>query len=535
MHTVAVFFVVAEGVRRSGLLAKSVVWLFGRPNGPSAAIARLMVPAATISAFMNNTPLVAILMPAVRTWCGRIGLAPSQLLIPLSYAAILGGMCTTIGTSTNLVVAGMVTAAGHGAPGFFSVGAVGLPAAIAGMLATALLGRYLLPRRPGTTALADPRAFTAEVEVEAGGALDGRRLDEIRTGGSRQLSPVEIDRADATIPAPLGGEVLRGGDILVFAGGADEIRELLRAPGLRVARTQQFTGNAPERRRRQIELVIGERCPLVGEMVGDGSFRQQYNAAVIAVARHGERVPRAGLKGWLLKAGDIVLVEAAPGFVAQHRYNTDFYIIGDTPEQQPVRPWQSWASFALLAGIVTAAGTGLLPTYAAALGGALAMIGLRIVRWGDALSALDGRVLLTIAAALGLGSALESSGAAGFVAGALAGLAGDGPLATLAAVYLATMLITEVVTNNAAAVLMTPVALAAAGRLGVNYEPFVYAVMIAASASFLTPIGYQTNLMVYGPGNYRFADYFRAGLPVSVAVATVTILLAPVFWPFVAR
>jgi di/tricarboxylate transporter len=492
-----------------------------------------MAPTAFISAFMNNTPLVAMLLPAVRRWAEDHAIAPSKLLIPLSYAAILGGMCTLVGTSTNLLVAGMVSDAGYGQPGFFDVGKVGLPAAVAGLLILIILGRKLLAdRRSIGAAMADPRSFTTELVVEPQGPLIGKRLDEIRYRGMSGIHPVEIIRGSAVVPAPQGGELLAAGDRLVFAGGIEELQELKSIAGLSDAGGHQFGGNEPLRRRRQVELVISERCPLVGHRVGDGTFRQRYNAAVVAVARHGGRLPRRGLKGWRIRAGDTLLVEAAPGFAVQNRFNPDFHVVSARPGAANVSSWQAWASAGIVAMMCVLAAAGVTSMFKAALCAALAFVVLRIVRWHEARSSLDAGVLLAIAASIGLGRALTVSGAADIIARAAVSLGRGNPHATLIVLYIATTAVTEMVTNNAAAVLMTPMALAAAHALSVNYQPFMFCTMIAASASFITPVGYQTNLMVYAAGGYRFTDFARIGLPVSIAVGTVTLLLAPRIWPF---
>jgi di/tricarboxylate transporter len=266
--------------------------------------------------------------------------------------------------------------------------------------------------------------------------------------------------------------------------------------------------------------------------VGDGTFRRKYNAAVIAVARHGERLDRQGLRGWRLQAGDCLLVEAAPGFIWQHRYNPDFYVVTDRPELAPSEPHHVRRTLCVFIAMIVCAATGILTMFQASLAAAFLLIGLRVLAWNDARTSLDTGILLSIAAAVGLGEAMTASGAADMLAGFAVSLGGDAPWLVLSFVYVATVLCTEVVTNNAAAAVMIPPALAAAHRLGVSHEPFMFAVMIAASASFITPIGYQTNLMVYGPGGYRFTDYMKIGLPISLAVGAIALGLIPRIWPF---
>lgn len=266
--------------------------------------------------------------------------------------------------------------------------------------------------------------------------------------------------------------------------------------------------------------------------MGDGTFRQRYNAAVIAVARHGERVENARLGDWELRPGDILLVEVGAGFFERHGSSPDFYLVTPRGTPQPAGRVRAWLGLVILAGMVGAAAFGVLSMFKAVLLAVGVLVAGRFVTRDLIREGLDVPVLLTIALSFGLGVALERSGAAAGLASAVGGLADGSPWIALAVVYVATVIITEVITNNAAAALMIPVAFAVADRLEISYVPFTVIVMVAASASFVTPIGYTTNLMVYGPGGYRFTDFARAGLPLAILTAVVTLTLAPIFWPF---
>jgi len=395
-----------------------------------------------------------------------------------------------------------------------------------------VFSRLLPRRRPKTLQGEDPRSFTSEFIVEPDGPLAGRRIDEIRAPSFQCLYPVEIERQGSIIPAPQGGEILQPGDRLVIAGEAGHIIEAQGIPGLRSAREHQFGPDEPRRRRRQVEIIVSHSCPLVGHSVGDGSFRRRYDAAVIAIARHGERVERRGLKGWQLKAGDSLLVEAAPGFIWRHRFNPHFYVIRGSLGLSSGEPRHERLTLAIFLAMIALAAFEILTMFQASLAAAFMLLGLRVLSWNDARASLDTGILLAIAAAVGLGQAMMASGAADLLAGLTMRLGGDNPWLALALIYAVTVVCTEAITNTAAAAIMLPPALATAHTLGVSHEPFMFAVMVAASASFITPIGYQTNLMVYGPGGYRFSDYLKLGLPMCLIVAALAVTLIPRIWPF---
>ena len=534
MLTVAFLFVVAAGVQRSGALRLLSGPLLGRPRGLRRAQLRLMVPVAAVSSVLNNTPVVAMLLPVVRNWARRAKQPPSQLLIPLSYASILGGVCSNLGTSTNLVAVGMVQAAGMPVPPVFEIGKLGLPIALIGIGFVVLLGRRLLPwRQAEGDPFADPRAFTTELTVDPDGPVAGKALADIRIGDVPGLYPVAIYRAGIMLPAPGKQERLRAGDRLVITGPASSVLELPRMAGLTVTEDRAFDAKEVAKGGELVELVVSGKCPLVGRIVGDGSFRRHYGGAVLAVARHGERLGSdRGLGGWRLRAGDSLLVEAVAGFADRHRHSPDFLVVTNLDHEAFAPSWQAPVAIAILLVMVLAAGSGLSTMFTAALVAAATMVATRVLRWRDARAAIDGRVLLAIISAFGLGAALEDTGAVAAVAHGLVSLGGNAPWLALLGTYLATVLCTEMVTNNAAAVLMVPIGLATAEALGVNHLPFLFAIMIGASASFATPVGYQTNLMVYGPGGYRFSDYLRIGIPLSILVGCITVTLAPMIWPF---
>jgi di/tricarboxylate transporter len=532
MVTVGVLYVVVTGLRETGGVAWLGQTLLGRPRTLRGAQARLMAPAAALSAFLNNTAVVAMFIPAVQDWAKRRQLPVSRLMLPLSYASIAGGTCTLIGTSTNLVVNGLLLdRTDHPGLGLFELAWVGLPVALVVFVVLLVAGDRLLPsRRSALAQFQDAREYTVEMEVEPGSPLVGKSIE---AAGLRQLPGmylVEIDRDGHLLPAVSPQERLRGGDRLVFAGIVESVADLRRIRGLVPAAGQVFKLSSPRHDRSLVEAVVSGSFPLLGKTIREGRFRSHYNAAVIAVARNGERLHRK-VGDIELRAGDTLLLETHSGFADQHRNSRDFLLVSRLDDFRPVRHEKGGLAMAILGGMVAAVASGLASMLEAAMVAAGLMIITGCTSASVARRAVDWQVLLVIAAAFGIGTAMQESGAARFLANGLLGLGGDSPHAALAWVFVTTALLTALVTNNAAAVLMFPVALESAERLGVDFLPFAIAIMVAASASFATPMGYQTNLMVYGPGGYRFSDYLRAGIPITLLVGLVTVVLVPLVWP----
>jgi di/tricarboxylate transporter len=555
MATVAVLYVVGAGIRETGGVDWIAKNLFGRPRSLLAAIVRLVFPAMGLSAFMNNTPLVAMLLPAVGDFAKSQRIAPSKLMIPLSYAAILGGTMTLIGTSTNLVVQGLVikSLGPENKLAMFDITWVGLPAALIGGAYVVFAARYLLPdRRPALSTTDDPKEYTVEMQVEADSPLVGKTIESAGLRHLPGLFLAEIDRDGNAIPAVSPREILRAGDRLLFVGVVGSIVELQRIRGLVPATEDVFHLKAPRPQRCLIEAVVSNTCPLIGMTIRDSRFRSHYNAVVVAVARNGERL-RQKIGDVILHAGDVLLVEAHPSFADQQKDSRDFFLVSKVEESTPPKHELALIALAILIGmvlltsgkdLVAVAGSVLpalksaadsfpqLSVFVAAILAAGLMLLLRCVSLESARKSIDWEVLLAIAASFALGAALEKTGAAKMIAAQTAALAGGSPWLSLALMYFITMVVTELITNNAAAALMFPFALATAQNLGVNHMPFVITVMMAASAGFATPIGYQTNLMVYGPGGYRFSDYLKIGVPLDLLIMAVTVALAPLAFPF---
>ncbi len=531
--TVAALFVVAAGVERTEALAFADRLFFPRSSNVRRATAQLMGATAAMSAFLNNTPVVAMLIPRVQAWCEAHGVPPSKLMIPLSYAAIVGGMTTLIGTSTNLLVAGLMEASGVEGLGLFDLAWVGVPAALAVLAYFALVGHRFLPdrSRPAESVEAELADCLFEVRVAAS-PLAGRTVEAagLRALGDAYLAHVRT--GDALVAAS-PETVLRAGDVLTFRGSARHLETVLQRPGLQ--RVVEPVSAAAEAALPLFEAVVAPSSELVGRSLREVGFRERYHGVVLGVRRRDASVPGA-LGHVPIEAGDLLFIEAADGFNRRWGQRRDeFYLVAPrhAGEPPPPRPQHGRGPLALgiLAAVVAVAALDLAPIVVTSFVGALAVVATGCLGGREARQAVDVPVLLVIAAALGLGKAIETTGLAAAIAdGLVAQSVGWGPMGVVAAVYLATSLLTEMITNNAAAALMIGVGLAAAPTLGVPPEAFGVAVAVAASASFLTPIGYQTNLMVMAAGGYRFGDYFRTGLVVNVIVAVVALLMIQAVW-----
>jgi di/tricarboxylate transporter len=537
--TVAALFVVVAGLTQTGAMNLFTEPLLGRPRSLLAAQLRLLIPITAISGFLNNTPVVAMFMPIVDDICKKMGFSPSKVYVPMAYAATLGGVCTLIGTSTNLIVNGKLLAAldANGQPyppiGFFELSYIGIPCAIAGVAYLIIASRWLLPdRRPPISLSDDPRQYTVEMLVPGGGSLVGKTVEQAGLRHLPGLFLAEIERDGEIMPAVSPRERLLANDRLVFVGILESVVDLRKMRGLTPATDQLFKVDAPETQRCLMEAVVSNRCPMAGKTIREGRFRSTYNAAVLAVARSGKKI--AGKIGDIvLQPGDTLLIEGHSDFARQHRNSNDFFLVSHVENSSPPRHNRAWLALGIMVAMVLSASVVgadfLLP---AALAAGLIMMATGCCTVPEARQSLDWSVLFVIGATLGIGLAIETSGAGRVIATSLIGMAGENPWVQLAIVYFLTMVLTELVTNNAAAALMFPLAMETTRALEVNHVPFVIAVMIGASAGFATPFGYQTNMMVYGPGGYRFWDYVRFGVPLDILMMVVTVAMAPFIWPF---
>jgi di/tricarboxylate transporter len=535
--TVAALYVLAGAVEITGALDPVLSRLLGSGEEQQpyrTLLARLLVPVAGASAFLNNTPIVAMTAPEVASWAEQRGRSSAPLLMPLSFAAILGGVVTSIGTSTNLVVSGLLVERGQAPFGLFEITPVGLPVALGGLTLMIITSPWLLRSRtpPSTDLKEQVREFSIDMRVDPG-PLVGTSVEEAGLRSLQGVFLVRIERGDRVI-APIGpGEVLEAGDVLSFAGNVDLIVDLQRIRGLTSTEEHHLAG-IDETRQAFFEVVLGAESPMVGSTLKDVGFRSRYNAAVLAVHRAGQRVD-AKLGRLQLRAGDTLLLLAETNFRQDFRESGDFLVIARLGGTAPGRTRNWWRVLVITGLLVLVAGSGVIDILKAALLATVALVvplprpigdGRPIMTLQEAREAVDLNVILVIGAAFGLGAAMEQTGLAAAAADVLLSVfSGFGAVGALTGVVVTTIVLTEMITNNAAAVLMFPIAFTTATAVGAEPRAYAIAVAIAASASFLTPIGYQTNTIVYGLGGYRFGDYPRLGFPLTLLVLAITVFV----------
>lgn len=536
--TVAVLFVVADGLQRTGAFTYVGMLLLGNPKGTTSAQLRTMLPAGLLSAFLNNTPVVALMMPIVSDWSRKHRISVSHLFMPLSFAAILGGTCTLIGTSTTIVVnSELIKRNPDSGLTMFELAWVGFPCTVLGVAFLTFFTRKLLPdRKPAFTANDDPREYTVEMEVASTSPLVGKTIEKAGLRHLPGMYLMEIDRGGHVIPAVSSETLLQANDHLVFVGVVESVVDLQKIPGVNPSTDQLFKLDGPRAQRCLIEAVVSSSYPFLRQTIRESKFRSHYNAAIIAVNRDGIRLP--GKIGDIqLRAGDTLLLESSPTFMERQRNSRHFFLVSEVQNSAPVRHEKAWIARAIMVAFVAMVSLmGSLgikdAALLAALPAAMLMVFCRCTRAADARRAIDWDVILVMGAGIGIGEGMIASQADKFITGKMALLVNGGHYPMLITVFTLAMILTNMITAKAAAVLVLTIALSAAETLGVNAQPFVIAVIMGSACSFLTPFGYQTNMMVYGPGGYRSSDYFRLGLPLSLMVGIVTVLIAPLVWPF---
>jgi len=531
--TIAALYVVIAGLRETGAIAWFSHLVFGRPRSLTAAQAKLMASGALLSTVINNTPVVAMFIPIAQEWSARFGFPISRLLLPLNNVVILAGLCTLIGTSTNLAVYGLLMQVRPDAElGLFDLVWIGVPLTLVGMTYALVFSKYLLPDRQGPMEqLENAREYAFQVRVHSSGPLVGKTLAEVGLRNLKSAYVLEIERRGRLITAVGPDQVLEADDRLTCVGVVDAVVDMRRMPGITVAEDQEFRLNLKHAQRQLAELVLSQTSPLVGKRVKDSNFRERYGAAILSVSREGSRV--TGKVGDIVfQPGDTLLVETGYHFFDQHKYDRDFLLVSQLHDSAPPDFRRAPVSFGILLLMIVVAAMEWLPLFEASFIAAGLMVATGCMTTRRAAASIEYQLVAAIAASFALGVALTESGAAALAGSWLVQFAQGNPWLALVLLYALTVVVTEMITNNAAGVLMFPVALSVAEAAGVSYMPFVIAIMVAASAGFITPIGYQTNLMVYGPGGYKFMDFVRFGLPLNIVCGIITVAIVPRVWPF---
>ncbi|MDE2764792.1 MAG: SLC13 family permease [Gemmatimonadota bacterium] len=519
--TVAALYVLARAVEKSGALQPMVQATLGAGRSVRLALVRLTVPVAAASAFLNNTPIIAMLAPQVENWADRRGDSASRYLMPLSFAAILGGMTTLIGTSTNLVVSDLLKEEGYDPFTMFELTGIALPIALVCLAVNVLAAPRLLPDRlpPRREARSrGGRGFSVRMIVEPGGPLDGLPVAEVQKVLPESARIVYFERGGEGAGQIAPDKVLGGGDFLTLIGDTDAVLDLHEVSGLASSQQPHLPYEFRSARHAYFEAVIAPESPLVGRSLVDVSFLARYQATVVAIHRAGEPI-RGHLAREPLKPGDTLLVISDRGFADRWRDRNDFLLISRLGGPSPVPTRQAAIVVAVGAAVVIGAGLDILPILHLSLLGALVLVLLGILTPNEARDAIDFDVIVVIGAAFGLAAAVESStldlAVANLVEDTLGGFGAHG---AMAGIIVVTITLSSIITNNAAAALILPIAITTASDFGVDARAAAIAVALSASASFMTPIAYQTNLMVYGPGGYRFGDYARLGTPLTLVV-----------------
>jgi di/tricarboxylate transporter len=543
MLTVAAMFVLSAGLVRTGAidaLGRWIARMSGKSEGRLLAISMLLV--IPLSAFINNTPVVVVMIPMILGITRQTGIAPSRIFMPISFASQMGGTLTLIGTSTNLLVAGLVLELGLDRIGLFDITPPALVLTAVGVLYLLTVGHWLTPTRsPPTDLIAsyELREYLTGLIVEPDSPLAGRTLRESRFGEQHGLQVIGIEREGGRISSPRGGAHLQTDDLLLVRGKIADIARITETEHLRIAGTRPDlpldATEAPESaagsNERLAEVIVPPRSPVVGHTLRGLNFRGRYGVPVLGIQRHGEPL-HAALGDIELAAGDVLLVQANDRHLRQLHRGRDLALLGpvDLPRR---RRRKIKIAVPILAAVVLLAAFDVTTILLAAILGAIAMFLTGCITPEEAYVEVDWMVLVLLGSIIPLGIAMQNTGTAQLIAWAIVQLTEPfGLYGLLAAVYLATSLLTEVISNNATAVVLTPIAIGVASAAGISPLPLVVAVMLAASNSFLTPVGYQTNTFIYGPGGYRFLDFVRVGGPLNVLLIVTATLVIPVFFPF---
>lgn len=530
--SLAMLCVLARSLELNGILNLLVNWVLPKTKNYFFQMAAMTLPLGLVSAFLNNTPIVLMFTPLVRKWALKLGKSPSKFLIPLSYATMFGGTCTLIGNSCNLMIDGMLRAVDPRAGlDFFELSLLALPAAILGFFYLFFLGPYLLPDRidVATAAKKQSREFSGVFLVRKKCPLANKSIADLRRKYLRGENLVEIERGAARIDAPTPDEVIYAGDRLIFTGGFEELSKLHKIEGLRsledVSLSIDFSSS------HFAEVVISPTSSLIGKTLQ--GFRRFYGASVLAVYRQGKRVDE-NMRKIILEAGDTLMLLSAKPWDTSGGYHDDIYYIKNTEQLPQFHPVKGYLVLLILLCMVLAASSGIR-MMTASLCAVFALASLRCISIRQARQSIRWDLLVLIASAFSFGKALENTAVAEYLAVLFLQWVGSNEFFLIFTIFTTTLIVTEMITNNAAALLIFPIALQMARHSGFDSPEAIRAIgvtiALSASYSFASPIGYQTNTIVYGPGGYKFVDYVRIGLPLCFLLMIFCVCLIPIIWP----
>jgi di/tricarboxylate transporter len=538
MITVAAMFVLSAGLLRTGAidaLGRRVERWAGDSEFQLLVVSiAIVIP---LSAFINNTPVVVVMIPLTLGLTRKMKIAPSRIFMPISFASQMGGTLTLIGTSTNLLVAGLVLELGMDRIGIFDITPAALVLTVVGVTYLLTVGRWLTPTREPASDLISSyeiRQYLTGLLVGAKSPIVGKTLRDSRFGSNYGLHVIGIDRKGDRVVFPRGSSRIEAGDVLIVEGKIPNIARIEEEEHLTIAGAQpEFPDPAEgqEPNSRLAEVIVPPRSVLIGRTLQQANFRNRYGMPVLGIQRHGEPL-RDRMRDITLEPGDVLLVSGRNEELSALHHSGDLALLGAV--QMPRKRLRKMKyAVAIIVGVVTLAALDLMPILVSSILGVIAMFLTGCVTPDEAYEDIDWMVLVLLGAIIPLGIAIRDTGAAELAAGLLVNLTRPlGTYGVLAAVYLMTSLLTEVISNNAAAVVLVPIAIATGVALDVSPLPFVIAVMFAASNSFMTPIGYQTNTFIYGPGGYRFSDFLRMGAPLNLLLVAAATLVIPFFFPF---
>ncbi len=529
MLTVGLLFVISAALQSSQVFERTIHQLLGKQNiSMRGRYIRLLFPVAILSAFLNNTPIVGTLIPIIKNWSKKNNISSSKFLIPLSYAAILGGMVTLIGTSTNLIVHGLLIEYGMKGLGFFEITKIGLPVAIIMIGFLIIFGYKLLPERKEILEKLGEhtREFVSEMKVLANYENIGKSIEE---AGLRHLSGLflfQISRGKEVINTVSPDEIILENDYLFFTGITETIYELQKNPGLQIVQDPEFDiTNIDSNIVSTFEAVVSSNSPLIGHSVRESKFRDRYDGIILAIHRAGERIDKK-VGDIIIKPSDTLFILAKKGFYKKWYHSMDFHLVSSSLEIFAKPAWKSNLSIVLLLGMVLVAACNLVPIIVAAGFTALLMILTKIISFDESKKSINWNVLIVIATSFGIAKGLSNSGLASMIANFLitaTNIFGD--IGIIMGLFFVTSTLTWIITNSAVAAIMFPITHEIAQSTGIDTRALILVLVIAASTCFATPIGYQTNMMVYGPGGYKFRDFLKIGIPMNILVGVIVTFL----------